>query len=428
MRFPFLTVLFLSLPASFPTAQPTSISGYLLTAKEDGVLKSRRADPEFRYGRYSGLPFVRDLEVEVRNDGFDWSGQRYTLKLEPRGFGEGRASRIYNKAQIEQSGQRSRVLLNRALMARYFLVIEYLMKKEMQRLYADMISVSEDKIKVLEKRKASEDFDLNDLIEAELDLTKFKAADIDVGKEISVLEHRAKLDLGKTRFEGFDTTGLVSLDHIIAEVGKGGFAVDTNHVYMKYLKLGLSLAENRYRMEKAEGRQFLSGLSFGYDFGERQEEADRRRAGKDYDLGRAYILEATFKIPGLTSGSTDLNRRKEEFLSEREDYEQNKREIQDVMEKDIEDILFLVTQYRYLMARENEVDAQASLKKYLQLPGIDPLVLLTIKEGQLKNALKIQEVKYGIILNYVKVMDATGKVDQVPLRNFLSAGNEAMAE
>jgi hypothetical protein len=406
----------------------TPIADYLRTAKADGVLKARQPDREFETGRYSGIPFIRDLELSVRNDGFDWAGQRYTLKVEPRGFGEGRASARFDDAQVRQSEKRNRLLLNRALVDRYFLVIDLLMKQEMKRLNSEMISVSLDRIKVLESRKNGEDFDLSNLIDAELDLTKLRTADNDLGKEISVLQHRIGSALGAVPFSGFDTLGMVSLDAIITLVEKGGFAVDTGHVYLQYLKLGLTVAENRYRLEKAESRQYLSSLSFGYDVGERTEEAERRRSGKDYDLGRAYILEASFRIPNLTTSSRELNRRKLDFLSEKEDYEQNKRELADIMEKDIEDILFLVSQYRYLTARESEVDAQSSLKKYLQLTGVDPLVLLSIKNGQLKNAFKLQEVKYGIILNYIKVMDATGRLGQAPLRNFLSAGNEVMAE
>jgi hypothetical protein len=411
-----------------PQGEKTPIADFLRTAKADGVLKARHPDREFETGRYSGIPFIRDLELRVRNDGFDWAGQRYTLRLEPRGFGEGGASARFDDAQVRRSEKRNRLLLNRALVDRYFLAIDLLMKQEMKRLNTDMISVSADRIKVLESRKNGEDFDLNDLIEAELDLNKLRTADIDLSKEISVLEHRVAMDLGPVAFAGFDTSGMVSLDAIISLVEKGGFSVDTGHVYLQYLKLGLTLAENRYRLEKAESRQYLSSLSFSYDVGQRTEEADRRRAGKEYDLGRAYILEAGFRIPDLTTGSRELNRRKLEFLSEKEDYEQNKRELAQVMEKDIEDILFLVSQYRYLTARESEVDAKSSLKKYLQLTGVDPLVLLSIKNSQLKNAFKIQEVKYGIILNYIKVMDATGRLGQAPLRNFLSAGNEVMAE
>src|SRR5690606_25652745 len=141
-----------------------------------------------------------------------------------------------------------------------------------------------------------------------------------------------------------------------------------------------------------EGRQILKSVSVSYDVGERLDEMVRRDEGKDFDMAQAYILEATFRIPWLNSDNIDLNRPKEDFLTEKEDVSKNRRELRIIMQKDIQDIGSLVSQYRYLMARENQVDAQASLKKYMQMTGVDPLILLSIKSSSLKNRLKIEEV------------------------------------
>ncbi len=96
------------------------------------------------------------------------------------------------------------------------------------------------------------------------------------------------------------------------------------------------------------------------------------------------------------------------------------------MRKDIRDIRALVVQYRYLRARETEVDAQASLKKYMRMSGVDPLALLSIKAGDLKNRIKTEEVRYGIFRNWVKVLGASGRLSREPYRNWLAAGRPEM--
>lgn len=409
-------------------AEPLPIAAYLATARTDALIEARRTGSEYGFGSYSGLPLIRDAEFKVRNEALDLPRNRYTLQLRPRGFGEGRAATRYNAAQIGQSAQRGRVLLNRALLDRYLLIIDLLMRISTERLYLEMVLVMEDKIKVLDSRKNGEDFDLNKVVEAEVELTKLKSQSLDTRKEIEVLEGRIAMEMDPRAFSGIDTAGLVDVESIIAEVEKSSYSVDTAHVYLKYLDKGLDLAEKRFRLEQSEGRQFLRSISLSYDMGERRDELERRDEGKDYDMARAYILEASFRIPGLNSNNVDLNRRKQDFLSEKEDVEKNRREIRWIMQKDIKDIHSLVSQYRYLMARENEVDAQASLKKYMRMTGVDPLILLSIKMSSLKNSLKIAEVKYGIMLNYVKVMDATGRLSSAPLRNFLSAAGEALPE
>lgn len=410
----------------FAEARKHTLGDVLATARKDALVRARQSGDEFKYSTYGGVPYLRDVEFKVRNEGFSLPRQRYTLQLRPRGFGENRAARLYTSAQLSHNAQRDKVLLNQALFDRYLLIVDLLMWQANDRLYQEMIAVHQDRIKVLDKRRFAEDFDLNKLVEAEADLTKLKTLSLDAHKEMEVIEQRIAADLAPEPYAGLDTAGMISIDSIIAETEKSTYVLDTNHVYLKYLDQGLGLAEKRFRLEQAESREWLSSISFSYDVGERLDELDRRDEGKDYDMARAYILEASFKIPGLTSNSVDLNRRKADFLSEKEDVEEKRRELRQTMEKDIRDIHSLVSQYRYLMARENEVDAQASLKKYLQMTGVDPLILLSIKAGSLKNLVKIEEVKFGILLNYIKVMDATGRLAREPLRNFLSATDQVL--
>jgi outer membrane protein TolC len=203
--------------------------------------------------------------------------------------------------------------------------------------------------------------------------------------------------------------------------------MDTGHVYLDYLKQGLALAEGRYAMEKAAGNRYLSFVSVSYDVGERLDEMRRRDDGKDYDLANAYILEAGFRLPFMTEGNAEINRRRAQLRDEKEDYRQSRAELEQSMRKDIKDIAVLVEQYRYLKARENEVDAQASLKKYLQMSGVDPLSLLSIKAAELRNRIKIQEVKYGILRNWIRVLDASGRLSREPLRNWLAADGSGVA-
>lgn len=413
-------------------AEGSPVAAYLLTARKDAMVEARKGGAGPASGTYMGLPFIKDMELRVRNEAWDPSYMRYTLRLRPRGFGEGRASKSLNQAELMRSRQRDLLLLDRALLTRYLFAVDCLMYTSLHRLNEELIAVLEDKIRVLEKLKSTEDFDLADLIDAESDLTKLKSQDLEMQKELGGLQQQIGLQLagGKAGsdpgFSFFDTTGLVSPDSIIAEVEKGIYVLDTNHVYLRYLKQNLALAESRYQLEKAQGREYLSFLSFGYDMGERNDELERRSEDKDYDLNKAYSVEVGFRLPFLTDGSLDLNHRKEDLLSEREDYAERRQELEDVMRKDLKDIRSLVVQYRYLRGRENEVDGQASLKKYMQMSGVDPLALLAIKAANLKNRLKLEEVRYGIIRNWIKVLDAAGQLSREPLRNHLAAGSPGM--
>lgn len=412
-------------------AAPIPLARYLATAHREASLLARKGEPGLEFTAWPGLPYLRDVEFRLRNDALDPSNFRYTLRLDPLGYGEWSAARRANDAEVYRSRLRDRLLLNRALADRYVLAVDYRMGLELRGLNAELFAVLRDRITVMDKRKATTDFDLAGLIEAESELTKVRSQDLDTRRDLLVLEQRAAIQSAgagaDTGFAGLDTAGWVDVESVIAEVERSAPAVDTGHVYLEFLKQGLALAEGRYAMEKAAGNRYLSFLSVSYDVGERLDEMRRRDDGKDYDLARAYILEAGFRLPFLTEGNAAINRRRAQLRDEKEDYRQRRAELEESMRKDIKDIGVLVEQYRYLKARENEVDAQASLKKYLQMSGVDPLHLLAIKAAELRNRIKIQEVKYGILRNWIRVLDASGRLSREPLRNWLAADGSGIA-
>lgn len=418
-------------PAPGAPDAPAPLSRYLATARADAAMQARNGDGTLEFTAWPGIPFLRDAEIRLRNDALDPDNLRYTLRLDPLGFGEWSAARRANRAEVTRSQLRDRLLLNRALVDRYTLAVDYRMGIEVRGLNAELFEVLRDRITVLDKRKATKDFDLAGLIEAESELTKVRSQDLDTRRDLAVLEQRAALQLSggvsDSGFAGLDTSGWVDVETVISEVERNVPAVDTAHVYVDYLKQSLALAEGRYAMEKAAGNRYLSFLSVSYDVGQRLDEMRRRDDGKDYDLARAYILEAGFRLPFLSEGNADINRRRAQLRDQKEDYRQRRAELEQEMRKDIKDIAVLVEQYRYLRAREGEVDAQASLKKYLQMSGVDPLSLLDIKAAELRNRIKIQEVKYAILRNWIRVLDASGRLSREPLRNWLAADGSGIA-
>jgi hypothetical protein len=410
---------------------PIPLSRYLATARGEAALQARGGDGDLEFSDWPGLPYLRDVEFRLRNDAFDPAHYRYTVRLDPLGYGEWSSARRANQAEVARSRLRDRLLLNRALADRYQLAVDYRLGQSIRTLNAELFAVIRDRITVLDKRKATTDFDLAELIEAESEMTKVHSLDLETRRDLAVLEQRASMQLSRVSdadFPGFETAGWVDVDSVIADIEREGAAIDTGHVYLEYLKQGQALAEGRYAMEKAAGNRYLSFLSFSYDVGKRLDEARRRDDGKDYDLGQAYTVEAGFRLPFLTEGNADINRRRAQLRDQREDYRQRRVELEQSMRKDIQDIGVLVEQYRYLKARGNEVDAQASLKKYLQMSGVDPLALLAIKTADLRNRIKIEEVKYGILRNWIRVLDASGRLSRLPLRNWLAGDGSGIAQ
>jgi hypothetical protein len=188
---------------------------------------------------------------------------------------------------------------------------------------------------------------------------------------------------------------------------------------MQSLRLDLDLEQKKYELERAESRQYISYLGFGYDNDEMISQIEKRNKDKEHDLNSAYSIQLGIRIPYLTDAQHDIIRRKIALVSAKDEYDQLKRELKDQIDKDLKDLKSFIAQYRYLKAREQEVDAKSSLKKYLQLSGVNPTILLSIQESILKNQINRSKTEFSIYRNYIQVIDVTGELSKWPLKNFL---------
>ena len=217
---------------------------------------------------------------------------------------------------------------------------------------------------------------------------------------------------------------MVSIETIIRRIETGTFSLDTNNAYLDFYRTEIDLARKRFDLEKAETRRYLDLISFNYDNGEMYDELMRKYDLKDYNLKKSFSIELGFRIPNLTLAAHELNSRRADLLKESEKYEKVKDELSEKVRKDLADLRQLIAQYRYLKERSSQVDVEASLKKFVQIDGIDPLVVLEIKEDILKNRISSTSIKYGIMRNYIYVIDNAGLLSQTPIRNYLSENME----
>jgi hypothetical protein len=337
---------------------------------------------------------------------------------------ETRAAGSYNSSLITTKRMKRNLLLNIAIYNRYITFIDLLEWKTLLELYHELITLYDDRIKVLEESAYSEKFELEKLVKAEDDRSDEKVFSLEIEKNISVLEQRVAYYLGDSSFTSFDTSGLVSIETIIRRIETGTFSLDTNNAYLDFYRTEIDLARKRFDLEKAETRRYLDLISFNYDNGEMYDELMRKYDLKDYNLKKSFSIELGFRIPNLTLAAHELNSRRADLLKESEKYEKVKDELSEKVRKDLADLRQLIAQYRYLKERSSQVDVEASLKKFVQIDGIDPLVVLEIKEDILKNRISSTSIKYGIMRNYIYVIDNAGLLSQTPIRNYLSENME----
>jgi hypothetical protein len=409
-------------------ADSLSINRILLASFTDDAIKElERTTKVNTKGSYGGIPFIDDIELRMCDEAFDINRMRYTLRINPRGIGETKAGSRFDKSFSRSFELKLHYRKNEALRNRYIQILDQMEQRALEHNSKELIDVYEDMIKVMEKKQLNiEEFEFKDLIDGEDKNTKLHNEIYELKRWFFPSSNSIRKSLGVKELGVFDTAGFVDVDSVIALVERNNFLFDTNNTYMAYFRSQYETAAARYNLEKAEQRRYISLLSVSYDNGEMLDQIYDHDRSKPYDYDYAYQLEIGIKIPDLTMARHDLMRRKADYLDEKEDYEQAKQELIDQMNKDKEDLLSFIAQFRFLRARESEVDANSSLKKYMQMSGVDPLVLLTLKESIEKNHVEIEKLRYRILRNYIQVMDYCGMLSKPPLRNFLSRNLEVL--
>lgn len=422
----FLLCFALLISESFAGTVP--ISKFLLSAWNDSSLMAQQEKVDFLEDSYVNMPVIDDIEFRIRNKAYRFDRQRYTLRVEPRGFGETKASRSVYNNRLKLHKHKLDLYTNRLLKDRYLLVLEYMYSCKILGFYREMALLYNDKINVYKKLKKTMMSDLNNLLNSEDKYTKLKFDNIDRERKIKRLQKEISACLEQVDFTEVDTSDIIDAEFVNNFIKEKKLFLDTNNVYLKDDRLRFHLAESRYTLENAIGRQYINFLEFSYDHGERLEELDKQDEGKNFDLNRAFIMQLGVRLPFVNIDRHDINRRKLAYLSDRRNYVKKKASHKARLKKDLEDISILVTQYNFLQSRKSDVNATSSLKKYIEMEGINPDILLSIKESIIENDMDIEKIKFDILRNYIRILDITGLLSKKPLRNYLSTGQEVIAK
>jgi hypothetical protein len=80
--------------------------------------------------------------------------------------------------------------------------------------------------------------------------------------------------------------------------------------------------------------------------------------------------------------------------------------------------------YQLLNQQLENSQANEVLKQYQKIAGASPIAMLRLKGSQFKKELEQFSVQQDIYVLYVELLDASGKMMELPLRNYLEGNME----
>ena len=422
MRFQYqiLTVFFF-LALSLPTlAKNVSLTDFLATADKSSITKKQKKKIKTLKNTPQPFPYIEDAQIRLRNDGLDFSGLRYSLRLSPYGFGETGAQRRFKNASITYHTDKKAMLLNQALKNRYLLGIEYLYQASVLALNKKLIKLCKKRIEVLKQKPKGMNIDALALIKAEEQHSKLLLKKVRTEKKVDKNQKKILKYLPANSVINFKSSELLDLETIRLELQKKPFSLDTENIYLRTEKSGLEKTKRRYKLEAAKGRRYISYLEFGYDHEEYLDQALDRDRGKKYDLDQSLIIKLGIRLPYINTDRKTIYKRKTEYRSDLNDYKKMKKKLEKKIEKINSKIRTLFTQLDIVAERIHRVNSDESLKAYFKQDNADPLVLSALEESTYKGRMDIERYKFDIYIEYIKLMDISGNLSRPPLKNLLS--------
>ncbi len=391
------------------------IDDYLKTAANDETLGFQNEKIAFLKTSSSNTPFLNEVELRVKIDEFKSDRQTYAARFKPNGWGEAEDGRRVYGATLAYNEAHGNELFCRALKARYMTVIDYLFNRDAVELNEKLMILYEDRVTVLKRMAGSHDFDGNDLIDAENDIIKLQLDLIDLKNKIANIEDEIRRNAPSGQIE-FGTEKIVDIEYMRKFAGETMKSEAVENVYTQNARLNSELAAARYRLERSENRKYIRFVEAEYDLDDRD------------DFEKAFSIQVGFSIPIVNPNRLDVNRRKLASLKAKSEYENKKKSAGEKIAVLSRALKRLIAQHDVLAAKKKDSGAESSYKIYRKVDGISPLILLKLKESMLKTDIAVIKTRHRLYTKYFTLLDISGKLSEKPVKNYLSANLEEIAQ
>jgi len=391
-----------------------TINEYLSTAFYDESLVFQDEKIDFLKRSSSNTPFVNEIELRMNIDEFEDSKQEYTVRFNMNGWGEHSHGKKVYDISIKYNENERALLLNKSLKERYMDVIRYYYL-EMEFVFINsLIGIFTDRLKVIKNNVGTLQFDAIGLIETEGKLLDLQLDKVNNKNAQTVIEEKIQSFFPNKSDFIIQTKNLIDIYSIQEKVAQLKTTFKEKNVHIQTRQYQYEMAQAKYLLEKAENNTYLSFFEAAYNM----EQKDK--------FEKAFTMEFGVKIPIVNPNQLDINRRMLRSIKAKSEWIQSNKKIQMRFHALSRKINRLITQYDIISIQKERSRTEKSLVIFQQMEGVNPLILLKLKQSMLKNKMTMQKIKYQIYETYITLLDYSGKLVSNPLMNYLSEHSEPL--
>ena len=213
---------------------------------------------------------------------------------------------------------------------------------------------------------------------------------------------------GRNKVPAFDREKIISVSDIKEFID----SLDPENADSKALddlhRQKMLIAQSEIALEEAKDRDWLKYVALEFDTNDRND-----RPSRGFSIGFAI------SIPGFKSNQNALLKKRLKSIGDDSDFYAEKRLAEAALNSDILMLRRKIRQYE-LMVEKREKEAESGiLAKYSSLEGVNPIIILKLKERMVKQEIKTAELEAEIYAVYIDLCRLTGVFEEESGKNSL---------
>ncbi len=382
-------------------------SDVLATAKNEYSIQLQQQRVDVLKNLESKLPLVDEIEFRTETNDFELKEQQYAVRARFHTRKEQKAQKDLHQAKIELNSIEEKILIHELLEDRYVGILEAIYFERLIDTKKEQVLILEDRLTVYKRSINLPSFDITDMIDAEDEL---HAAELGILK----LENAAKFAQQKiynwSANQGFlkvENIKLISLDELMESMRMLPTEPSASHADLVKRNLNATMAIREQEVRKAREEN-----TFEY-FQARIGGTDKQGIKQNLTLGLGI------RIPVRNTEELDLAELEFERMDEETKYKELQIALTDRMARIRLEMEHQYQLYQLLQKQLENSQADFALKQYQKIAGASPLALLKLKGSRFNKELEQFSIEQEIYMLYIELLDASGKMAELPLRNYL---------
>ncbi len=412
-KYYFLFLFFVVFAQNTAAQNMLSTSNILATAKTHTTVALQEQKIEATKTASFRLPLVEKIDFQTETDRFQFQRQEYRVRTSFNGWEEMKSLKKQKENKLTKERADRTVLFKDILLDRYNLLVEYRFAQKERQMNQELHDVFAEKRDVLQKMaRLSTNFNIEDLIKAEDAIFDLQQKIIESEGTIRHIQSFLKRTYNSTDSFQLDTAGWLPLSNLRRLIAELPVSVDKNPILVQQEAI-ISTVQSDYNLEKARSKKIIDN-------------AQVRNSARNRDvLIREWSVGLGVTIPYRGSSKPQLDMLSLKRLDEENKFKNLQTDLDLQVFNIQQGINLIFKEYDYVEKQVNESQTLYALDHYAAIQGSPPIILLRMKELVLKRQVQLISLEHNAFQKYIKLLDMTGQLVEMPLKNYLSAGLQA---